>query len=683
MRSCNAKKSQETKAPLSGGLGGLLLTLTLILSTATAQTHVPDAYLPLATDTAIVPTPQEEVALPEGYTLTPETVIYLLEPTPALQRAAAELQSDVQARYGFRPPLAVGQAPQGGIVIGTLESGLSPAGGPVAHDEGYVLEVVHTGVAIVGTDERGAFYGVQSLRQLLGETPTLRGLRVRDWPDHGLRVAMIYLNSDTVKDDSAALNDRLVPLLARYKFNALLVMSDYLAWDSAPELRVPGSASKEEARRLVEKAREYLLEPIPLLETLGHAQWLFANGQNRDLLQDPNVSTPFAYDPLNPRVYEVLFSILDELIDVFNPRWLHIGHDEVRSGHDFPASEAGLIVGFGRLFLQDTLRLHDFLASRGVKTMLWQDELLSPEVRPLLGQFPKDLVVTSWNYIPAGTYPDLTAVQQAGFEVLGTSWQDPDNIAAYARFAHDAGAAGMVQARWTGYFAGSEVLHGSFEQLYAYLSAANVFWNVDAPTLEDAPERFRTFWLGTENTRQRAGTLVDLALYGNVSLSDGFLGLKPGYALADMLETERFAGARFSLGTAVALRSTHRRAQTYPQAVDIELDIRAGSLAFLHTTGWSAPTGSQVGRYLVHYADGGTDTIPLVYGENIAAWTETSVSSINLLQGWSGRTPNGLPVAVNAFFWTNPQPGKVIESVEFISNGLLANPVLLGLTVLE
>ena len=678
MRSCNAKKSQETKAPLSGGLGGLFtcLTLTLILSTATAQ-HVPDAYLPLPTNTAIVPTPQEEVALPEGYTLTPQTVIYLLEPTPALQRAAAELQSDVQARYGFRPPLAVGQAPQGGIVIGTLESSLSPTGGPVAYDEGYVLEVIPESVTVVGTDERGAFYGVQSLRQLLGETPTLRGLRVRDWPDHALRVAMIYLNND-----SAALNDRLVPLLARYKFNALLVMSGYLAWDSAPELRVPGSASKDEARRLVGKAREYLLEPIPLLETLGHAQWLFANGQNRDLL-DPNVSTPFAYDPLNPRVYEVLFPILDELVDVFNPRWLHIGHDEVRSGHDFPASGAGLEVGFGRLFLQDTLRLHDFLASRGVKTMLWQDELLSPEVRPLLEKFPKDLTVTSWNYIPAGTYPDLTAVQQAGFEVLGTSWQDPDNIAAYARFAHRAGAAGMVQARWTGYFAASEVLHGSFEQLYAYLNAADAFWNVDAPTLEDAPERFRTRWLGTENVRQRSGTLVDLAPYGNLALSAGFLGLEPGYSLAAILATERFAGARFSLGTAVALRSTHRRAQTYPQAVDIELDIRAGSLAFLHTTGWSAPTGSQVGRYLVHYADGSAADIPLVYGENIAAWTETSVSSINLLQGWSGRTSNGLTVAVNTFFWTNPRPDLAIASVEIVSGGGLANPVLLGLTVLE
>ena len=415
MRSCNAKKSQETKAPLLGGLGGLLLTLSLLLSTVTAQ-HVPDAYLPLPTDTAIIPTPKEEVALPEGYTLTPQTVIYLLEPTPALQRAAAELQSDIQARYGFRPPLAVGQAPQGGIVIGTLESGLSPTGGPVTHDEGYVLEVSPTGVAIVGTDERGAFYGVQSLRQLLGETPTLRGLRVRDWPDHALRVAMIYLNSD-----SAALNDRLVPLLARYKFNAVLVMSDYIAWDSAPELRVPGGASKEEARRLAEKAREYLLEPIPLLETLGHAQWLFANGRNRDLLQDPSVSSPFTYDPLNPRVYEVLFPIMDELIDIFNPRWLHVGHDEVRSGHPFPASEAGLELGFGNLFLQDTVKLHDFLASRGVKTMLWQDELLSIEVRPLLEQFPKDLTVTSWNYIPAGSYPDLTAVRQAGFEVLGTS----------------------------------------------------------------------------------------------------------------------------------------------------------------------------------------------------------------------------------------------------------------------
>ena len=176
---------------------------------------------------------------------------------------------------------------------------------------------------------------------------------------------------------------------------------------------------------------------------------------------------------------------------------------------------------------------------------------------------------------------------------------------------------------------------------------------------------------------------MDLAPYGNASLTDGFLGLEPGYSLNAVLEAARFAGARFSLGTGVALRGTHRRAGAYPQAVDIAVGLKAGSLAFLHTTGWSAPVGTEVGRYVVHYADGGTETIPLVYGDNIAAWMETSVSSINLLQGWSGRTPNGLPVAVNAFFWTNPRPGTVIEKVEFVSVGGLANPVLLGLTVLE
>ena len=427
----------------------------------------------------------------------------------------------------------------------------------------------------------------------------------------------------------------------------------------------------------------YLLEPIPLLETLGHAQWLFANDQNRDLLQDATVSSPFAYDPLNPRVYEVLFPILDELLGIFDPRYFHIGHDEVRSVHPFPASEAGLAAGFGELFLQNTLELHEFLAARGVRTMLWQDELLSPEVQPLLERFPKNLIVTSWNYIPAGIYPDLTTLQRAGFEVLGTSWHDSDNIAAYARFAYDAGAAGMVQSRWTGYFANGEVLHGSFEQLYAHLSAGNAFWNVAAPALDDAPERFRTLWLGAEGSRQRAGTLLDLAPYGNMPLTDGFLGLEPGYSLASMLGAPRFTGARFLLGTGIALQGAHRRAQAYPQTVTLPLGLKAGSLAFLQTVGWSAPAGSEVGRYLVHYTDGTAAEIPLVYGQNIAAWTGVSTSSINLLQGWSGRTTNGLPVAVNTFFWTNPRPDLAIQTVELVSDGGLANPVVLGVTVLE
>jgi hexosaminidase len=656
---------------------GILFLFFIMILTVNAQERLIDAYLPIISDTRIVPQPQEETALPEGYTLTESTIIYLLTDTPALRQAAKTLQDDIQVRYGFRPPLEIGKTGQG-VVIGETSDNLATPLGLVTQAEGYTLESSPRGITIIGSNERGAFYGVQSLRQILGEEPSIRGVHVRDYPDHTLRIAMIYLDNQ-----SEVVNDKLIPILAQYKFNAVLVMSNYIQWESAPALHVAQSASKEQARHLVKLARLNLIEPIPLLETLGHTEWLFANTQNRDLLQDPTVPKPWVYDPLNPRTYQVLFPIFDELIDIFQPNFIHIGHDEVRNVHPFPASPAGLQLGFGQLFLQDVQKLHSYLQSKNVKAIIWQDELLSAEVRPLLSQFPKDLIVTSWNYYPASDYPDLTALQRAGLKVIGSSWKDADNIRAYASVAKEKDTLGMLQTRWTGYFGNAEVIHGQYDQIYSYLVAANNFWNTEAEVLEDAAIRFRLLWLGTDDTRQRAGTPIDISRYGNIDLSQGFIGLDEGYRLEGILEPQRFSGTMFIVDKAIALRGTHRRTETYPEAVEISLDKPAGSLAFLHTTPWSASTGTEIGAYIIHYDDKTEERIPLIYGINISTWTDTKVTSINLLQGWSSKTANDLPVAINTFFWTNPKPSSMIEKIEFVSHQGLASPVLLGLTVLE
>ncbi len=665
-------------------INAIIMTLIFFMMVfVNAQERFLDAYLPIISDTRIVPQPQEETHLPEGYTLGESTIIYLLVDTPALRQAVETLQNDIQLRYGFRPPLEIGLSLKNngadqGIVIGQNSDSIMSALEPVTAAEGYRLESSPTGITIISSDERGAFYGVQSLRQMLGEEPTLRGVQVRDYPDHTLRMAMIYLDNQ-----SEAVNDKLIPILAQHKINAVLVMSNYIQWDSAPALHVPQGSTKEQARNLVALARLNLIEPIPLLETLGHSEWLFANNQNRDLLQDPTVPKPWVYDPLSARTYQVLFPILDELIDIFEPDYIHIGHDEVRNVHSFPSSPAGLQLGFGQLFLQDTQKLHDYLQTKNIRTMIWQDELLSAEVQPLLAQFPKDLIVTSWNYYPASDYEELTTLQQAGFEVIGSSWKESDNIRAYARDGKDKNILGMLLTRWTGYFGNAEVIHGQYDQIYSYLVAANQFWNADADVQGDAAIRFRLLWLGLDDTRQRAGTPLDIWKYANLDLRQGFVGLDEGYTLDGIVEPQRFSGTMFIVDRAIALQGTHTRTETYPQIMNIPVNKTAGSLAFLHTTPWSASAGTEIGAYIVHYDDGTTERIPLIYGTNISTWTDTNVTSINLLQGWSGETANGLAVAINIFFWTNPKPNSVIERLEFVSSKSLASPVLLGLTILE
>ena len=115
---------------------------------------------------------------------------------------------------------------------------------------------------------------------------------------------------------------------------------------------------------MADLARSYGLEPIPLIETPGHAAWMFYGGKNRDLVQDPDSKEPYAYDTLNPETYtRVIFPVLKEAVEVFGPRRLHLGHDEVRNRDRFPAREHGKAIGFEKLFVDDVLRLRAPMSS--------------------------------------------------------------------------------------------------------------------------------------------------------------------------------------------------------------------------------------------------------------------------------------------------------------------------------
>jgi hypothetical protein len=69
-----------------------------------------------------------------------------------------------------------------------------------------------------------------------------------------------------------------------------------------------------------------------------------------------------------------------------------------------------------------------------------------------------------------------------------------------------------------------------------------------------------------------------------------------------------------------------------------------------------------------------------VYGENIVVWTyERPIPASQV--AWRGGSSDGQPVRLRALPWTNPHPGKVIDSIDFRSQpGSQASPALLAIT---
>ncbi len=636
--------------------------------------------------------------------------------------AARELNEELAA-WGRRPIEIVrasaaggvpGGVPRDAVLIG--EPGLNPlVAALLARDglrvglqspgpEGYVLRVAPGVVIASGADRRGTFYAIQTLRQLITaeragdrERLTIPGVEIRDWPDHPIRAVHVVLDNYSHVFHTALI-DRI---FSRYKFNMLIVESEYIQWDSAPNIRHPGGATKAQAAAVIAVAREHLIEPLPLIQTLGHVEWLFHNDQNLDLLEMPADLAParFAYDPLNPRVYEVVLPILDEAIALFQPRYLHIGHDEVRNVVPFPWSDEGRRLGFGELFVRDAVRLYEHLKHRGVGTMMWGDVLLTNEFAPEWARLPRDIVMVDWQYHGAARYPSLKRFRAWGFPVLAATWFGHDNIASLAREGKRAGIAGMVRTTWTGYFGNRGAL-AQYQQIYSYLAAADHFWSADrtSPSLEpvEAAGRFRADWQDERDRPQTIpGFTLNLSAVATRSHLDegaGWLGKGREYDLRNLpAGPQRMAGVLFAIPdphenggrSIVMLRGAREPTRAMPQRVTVGVGRPAGALCFLHTLPY--PTlrfGETVATYRVHFGDGGSADIPVQYRRHIGTWLDDPIAIEHEI-AWAGRTRSGLDVRLSMLCWTNPDPERTIVTIDLLAEGGDVAPAIFAITALD
>nr|MBQ4317928.1 family 20 glycosylhydrolase [Clostridia bacterium] len=129
--------------------------------------------------------------------------------------------------------------------------------------------------------------------------------------------------------------------------------------------------TQEECKDIAAYCRERSINVIPEEPTMSHSDYmLFGRPDLREQALDEYADT---YCPSNPESYKLAFELLDEVIDVFNPEYINIGHDELYIVAVCPKCKGK---DPAELYAQDIIKVHDHLASRGVKTMMWGEKLL-------------------------------------------------------------------------------------------------------------------------------------------------------------------------------------------------------------------------------------------------------------------------------------------------------------------
>ena len=206
--------------------------------------------------------------------------------------------------------------------------------------EAYQLEVNSQGVILRAQTAAGAFYGSQTLRQLLNvDTRTLPAVKITDAPRYVWRGLMLDVSRHFF--DQATIF-RLLDWMAEYKLNRFHIhLADDQGWRIAinqyPELTKLGATgnftdtnaaprffTQPELKEIVAYAACRYIVVVPEIDMPGHA-----GAATRAYPEiDGGVHT---YHPAREATYDFLQNMLREVATIFPSPWIHFGGDEVNS----------------------------------------------------------------------------------------------------------------------------------------------------------------------------------------------------------------------------------------------------------------------------------------------------------------------------------------------------------------
>lgn len=317
----------------------------------------------------------------------------------------------------------------------------------IKHPDGYYLNVSTSSVELYAGSLSGAYYGLQSIMQMLppqAEADTLVEnvkwvlpvMVIDDYPQYSYRgvhldLARRFFPISFIK--------RQIDVISKYKFNRLhLHLTDDQAWrveiKQYPLLTEVGSSriqqegdtikgfyTQQELRDLVEYAALRAVEIIPEIEMPGHAMaaltaypWLGCRGENYKVRNEWGVEENLLCAG-SDSTFIFLENVLSEIAEIFPSKYIHIGGDESpmnvwaecgKCGERMIQENLDTVIDLHSYFLN---RVENILNKLGKTTIAW-DEILDSDL-------PTKATVMAWR----GDKAVLEAAKRGNF-VINTPW---------------------------------------------------------------------------------------------------------------------------------------------------------------------------------------------------------------------------------------------------------------------
>ena len=376
--------------------------------------------------------------------------------------------------FGFtETALSLSEGEKNTFVIGDVTPPSLPEG------QEYALLVTECGCAVRGCCEKGLLRGFFDLIMQIspdydkGGVLALPTMAKTDRFTLGRRMIHICIFAETPRLQIKKLI-RLAGVL-QYTHVVLEFWGTY-KYRCLPEMGWDGAYTDGEVRELLSEIRELGMEPIPMLNHLGHAAGArLAGGKHVVLDQNPKLHRLFmpdgwSWNVFNPEVRVLLRKMRAELYELFGKtEYFHAGLDEAYMFATDPALREKTPD-----YLADITKE---ISGEGRRPMLWMDMFLpkesktphlcyctEEETRDFLSKISENTVLVDWHYYtteaPLETSKYLS--EHCNFDIITAPWHEEKNIDACIDTSVDLGLHGCMMTTW----------HSMFKYTPAILHAA-------------------------------------------------------------------------------------------------------------------------------------------------------------------------------------------------------------------
>jgi len=574
---------------------------------AWTSTPTPTAIVPDETPPMVIPTPATNQL---NFNKTLEFTGAYSWPAGRVRFWAADFVGTLARRYEL-PPVSSKAVPI------KFDGGVSKLG---LHPGGFQITITPDSISVLGEEDDGLHNGLRRLAQLAfvrnGRIVFPTGY-LKESPKIVWRGAHMFVGPDALGFQQKLWDRVLLPL----GFNKAVLQCERTQWDCLPSMKnAKDTTTKADLAKLFAYYRSIGVEPIPLIQSFGHMEWFFQDGQNLDVAFNPK--EPYGVDPRNPKSKELLENLWSEACDLLKPTTIHFGCDEVDMV-GFPTDHAALMTD---LWTAQMPILGAIAAKHNAKMMIWGDEALAPteaidatngeskeQAAKRRAAIPKGTLIADWHYksdIKAEDFlPSLQLWKKEGFVPVASTWYQPDDIRSFD-LAADVEHTGTLQTTWPGYSIDEKTMEENFEQFSAMVLASEYSWSSRFDAVAklgyDPATVFRKLYYGTP--RPFAPQTGEVSFKGDSS--------------TELVDQDM----HFKLGSPISLRSLIS-APGAPTTADVQMVGEGSHLCLALDTIETGDIGEPVADIAIEFSDGKILTRRLRYGIDVRAGDDTAASA--------------------------------------------------------